>query len=379
MTAPSAHEQQAALAGQFRFEIAHRYDKRTTSWLYRPLKCFMRLFFLSDIVVEGIPNLAGVPRGVPVILSSIHKSHLDYLLMGLAIYGALRTVPAIIGGKNLFHGLFKHLLPRLKGICLDRDRANPKNLRSRENLLYLSTFYDYLMEVLEQGDMILIYPEAGRSYSGAIQPLSLGVFGIAKRALKEGHPAVAIVPAGITYDRVTEDDRFQRMDEYKSKGAQEYRAYDKGAFMRQALLQPKGAVYIDFGAPLMVSDVRAMDQLELELRTRMGALARVTPVALVSRALCGHATRPLADVLSHIGADLDCIRQRSLPAGRDVLNREAAAVFNRALPHLCRRLRLRDIIRIEGAGPAATIRACRSDVLQYYANTVSHLFDGPTA
>ncbi len=372
----SLDEETRRLAEQYRDEIAHQFNaglmRRTAVWL----DLLMRNFFLSETNVDGLSHLRGIPEGTPVILSCVHKSHLDYVALGLSLYyRADKFVPATVAGKNLFHGMFEKLLPQVKGVCLDRERVTAKNLRSRENLLYLSTFYDYLMqEVVREGDAISIFPEGGRSYSGEIMPLSLGIFGIAKRALKESNGPVALMPVGVTYDRVTEDCRFDGLRKYKGWNEKAYRKYDKRGFIHHALLQPKSAVYIDFGEPMYLDDVRRMDELERELRTRMGKLIRVTPVALVCRALAGHRYVPLGDVIKHIRLDLRYVKKEGLRIGRGIRYRTASRVFKRSIEHLCNRVRTRDIIRLEKRDGTRVVKVRRKDVVTYYANTVAHLF-----
>lgn len=365
----------ARLSKQYRSEIAHRYSYEFTRWMARPVRLVLDRFFLSEVIVGGFDHILTMPKDTYVILSCVHKSHLDYIVLGHVLFSNMKSLPATIAGKNLFHGLFEGMLPRFKGVCLDREKVNPKNLRSRENLLYLSTFYDYLMdEVMNRGDAITIFPEAGRSYDGSIQPLALGVFGIAKRALKEGTHRVALLPVGMTYDRVTEDERFHRMREQKAAGADAYRAYDKRGFIRHAIFQPKGAVYVDFGEPMYVKDVKYMDELERELRTRMGRLIRVTAVALVCRALAGRTSVPMDDLFRHIRADLKYAKDNCLLIGRGVSHRSPGQVFKRALEHLCNRVRFRDAICIHTKDSSMYIRVKRADIIDYYANTVKHLF-----
>ncbi|MCX7847246.1 MAG: 1-acyl-sn-glycerol-3-phosphate acyltransferase [bacterium] len=366
----------ARLVAAFRREIAHRYSPLAVRLGHWIVDLFVKPCFFSDVLVNGLEHYLSVPPGTPTIISSLHKSHLDYILLGLVLRShGVNRLPATIAGKNLFHGLFRHLLPLLKGVCLDRVRANPANLRSHENLLYLSTFYDYIMkEVIERGDAVVIFPEAGRSYDGRVLPLTLGVFGIAKRALQLPEHRVAIVPVSISYDRVTEDARFNGLRQQKQISRRAYRAHDKGAFYEHAFWQPRGAAYVDFGPPMFLTDVRRMDELESELRTRMGSLVRVTSTALVCRALVNRDSSPWDHVLSHIARDRGIIRARSLLTGNGVQNGDPAQVVAHALPHLANPRRRRDILRIEGPPHARLFRVVRPDVVSYYANTVAHLF-----
>jgi len=366
---------EAQLSAAFRRDIAHRYSPLAVRLGKSVVNMVIRGGFVSEMVVEGLDHYRGIAPGTPVVISSLHKSHLDYMLLGLALCALnMRNLPATIAGKNLFHGLFRRLLPLLKAVCLDRVRASPANLRSRENLLYLATFYDYIMkEVIERGDPVTIYPEAGRSYDGRVLPLTLGVFGIAKRALREPGQRVALVPVSISYDRVTEDTRFLGLREQKQISRRAYRAHDKGSFYEHALWQPRGTAYVDFGAPMYLEDVRHMDELESELRTRMGALVRVTSTALVCRALRAGDCAWDA-LLTHIARDRGVLRARGLLAGRGASSGEPADVFAHAAPHLCNPRRRRSIVRLDGEGAARLVRVVRPDVIAYYANTVAHLF-----
>lgn len=379
MTRPRNSEMHA-LADKFRQEIAHRHDQRFVARVARPVDRVIHAFFLKKTYLSGMEFIRSIPDDTPVILSSVHKSHLDYIILGTTLYlYADKLMPATIAGKNLFHGLFHNMLPRLKGVCLDRDRVKPKNLRSRENLLYLSTFYDYLMDdVVHSGDMISIFPEAGRSYDGAIHPLSLGIFGIAKRALNlENTSQVAIIPIGISYERVTEDARYTGLQKYKQQSAKTYRAYDKRGFLQHAIFQPTARAYIDIGTPMYVSDTRHMDALEHELRMRMGRLIRVTPVSLVCRALRGKDKMPLKELFSNMHDDLQYARENGILLARGMRYRTIGRIFKNSLTHLANRVRIRDIIRVHGRF-RKTVVVHRADVVRYYANTIAHLFPEET-
>ena len=115
---------QEQLAEQYRAEIAHQYDPETVKKTARFFDFIIKTFFLSEVITNGVSNLKDIDKDTPIILSSVHKSHLDYMTLGVAlVQKAFDRLPATIAGKNLFHGYFEKLLPQLKGICLDRERA----------------------------------------------------------------------------------------------------------------------------------------------------------------------------------------------------------------------------------------------------------------
>ena len=118
-----------------------------------------------------------------------------------------------------------------------------------------------------------------------------------------------------------------------------------------------------------------MDKLENELRTKMGQLIRVTTVALVCRAVAGKKFVPLDEVLQHIRDDLKIVKNKNMLVGKGIRYRTAGMIFRRSLEHLANRLRMRDIIRVTKRNGKKVVEVKRKDVVTYYCNTVSHLFD----
>ena len=74
------------LSEEFRDEIAHQYDKKMTDRLSGFVNAFVSYFFICDYDSTGIDTLTAIPADVPIILSAVHKSHLDYILLGLILF-----------------------------------------------------------------------------------------------------------------------------------------------------------------------------------------------------------------------------------------------------------------------------------------------------
>jgi len=204
-------------------------------------------------------------------------------------------------------------------------------------------------------------------------PLTLGVFGIAKRALQRGAPQAAIVPVAVSYERITEDAHFEELLDVKQQSRHAYRRHDMRAFYQHALWQPRGATYVDLGAPLYIDDVRAMDALESNLRARMGALMRVSACALVGRAVRGVPQLRLAALTRQIERDLDFLQMQSVRLCANVRG-SGADIVRVALPHLCNPRRGRDIIAIVTSAGGPLVQVRNAAVMNYYANTVEHFF-----
>ncbi len=363
------------LEARFRDEIRHHYDKKYSYRIRRVILAIAKLG-IKHIMLRGIENFKTIPKNVPVIISATHKSHLDYLLIDCVLLKALEYYPCTIAGKNLFHGYFKTMLPKVKGICLDRERIREENLRKKENIIYLKTFYDYLTEeIFKKSETVLIYPEAGRSYNGEVGKLAHGIFGMAKRAINEDGK-MAILPMGITYERVTEDEVFHQLQEIKAKEgmSKRYRAKDLNSFKLHALLQARGKVLFSFGEPIYITmeDLRHLDELGDKVRNAMLKETVLTPVSLVCHAF-GQDTKLK---LTELYARMDKEKDQALKNGYKMIpgvdqNANPGYIWKLAKPHLAMPWRLRNILKRRGD----EISVVKPIVVQYYANSVKHMFE----
>ncbi len=100
-----------------------------------------------------------VPQTGPVILASNHASYLDPPLVGSAMQRMLNYMAR----ETLFRfPIVGKLLRSWNAVPLDRDRGSAAGLR-------------IILDRLNQGDAILLFPEGTRTTDGKLQPAQSGI------------------------------------------------------------------------------------------------------------------------------------------------------------------------------------------------------------
>jgi 1-acyl-sn-glycerol-3-phosphate acyltransferase len=121
---------------------------------------------------EGMRN---VPPTGPALLIANHQSFLDPDLVGIAA----RRHLCFLARKTLFrHKLLASLIGSLHAIPIDQEGTGIEGIRK-------------ILEQLEAGRAVLVFPEAHRTADGMIQPLRPGVALLIKKA------KAPVVPVGI--------------------------------------------------------------------------------------------------------------------------------------------------------------------------------------
>lgn len=116
-----------------------------------------------------------IPRSGPVLVIANHQSYLDPVLIGLSTRRHL--VP--LARKTLFRNpLFGALIRSLHAVPIDQDGIGIDGLRS-------------ILQRLQQGEAVLVFPEGTRTPDGTLQPFKPGVQLLISRA------QCPIVPVGI--------------------------------------------------------------------------------------------------------------------------------------------------------------------------------------
>ncbi|PIE55417.1 MAG: 1-acyl-sn-glycerol-3-phosphate acyltransferase [Dethiosulfovibrio peptidovorans] len=145
--------------------------------VYQLVRRFCWLFLLvhNRLSIRGRSN---IPRTRPIIMVANHCSNLDPVVMGAAYPQRLRY----LAKAELFQGsrLFAWLIGILGAIPVSRQTSQSAGGA-------LKSF----LQLLEEGESVLLFPEGGRSEDGCLKPLEGGV---ALLALKTG---ALVVPAYI--------------------------------------------------------------------------------------------------------------------------------------------------------------------------------------
>lgn len=153
-------------------------DAATTP-LIRTMAFGARIFAraMSRIRVEG--PIEEIPRDGPVIIASNHASNLDAVVLGAWLTPSLGRRIHWLGKRELFDWPVVGWMARNGGVHpVDRDSADVEAFRLAKR-------------ILDEGNVLFVFPEGTRSPDGALQRARDGV---ALLALRTGAP---IVPIGI--------------------------------------------------------------------------------------------------------------------------------------------------------------------------------------
>jgi 1-acyl-sn-glycerol-3-phosphate acyltransferase len=121
---------------------------------------------------EGRRN---VPRRGPALLVANHESFLDPVLVGMA---SSRQI-CYLARKTLFtNRFFGAYLRTVRSVPVDQEGVAKEGLKT-------------VLELLKAGEVVLIFPEGERTWTGEMQPLKPGVQLLVKRA------QVPIIPVGV--------------------------------------------------------------------------------------------------------------------------------------------------------------------------------------
>ena len=116
-----------------------------------------------------------VPAKGPALLIANHQSYLDPPLIGVAA----RRPLVYLARKTLFRNrYFAMLLRSLNAVPIDQEGVGKEGIRA-------------ILEQLQQGQAVVVFPEGTRSPDGVMQPLKAGIHLLLKRT------QAPIIPVGI--------------------------------------------------------------------------------------------------------------------------------------------------------------------------------------
>jgi 1-acyl-sn-glycerol-3-phosphate acyltransferase len=134
--------------------------------------CWTTLTVGFSLRTEGTHH---VPRRGPVLIIANHESFLDPPAVGVACGRRL----SYLARKSLFtESLVGKLVASLRSVPVDQEGVPTEGLRT-------------VLELLEKGEGVLIFPEGERTWTGEMQPLKPGIVLLVRRALP------TVVPVGI--------------------------------------------------------------------------------------------------------------------------------------------------------------------------------------
>jgi 1-acyl-sn-glycerol-3-phosphate acyltransferase len=129
------------------------------------------------------------PKAEQRIYFANHQSHADLVLIWAALPEELRSITRPIAAKDYWtKGRFKHWITRsvFNAIYVDRSRSKDANGADGPDPL------EPLIEALQSGDSIILFPEGTRGHAEEPQAFKAGLYNLALR-----FPDVVLVPAWI--------------------------------------------------------------------------------------------------------------------------------------------------------------------------------------
>jgi 1-acyl-sn-glycerol-3-phosphate acyltransferase len=232
---------------------------------------FLRSVFTS-ITVEG-PNLdAQEIQRHPHMFVSTHRSHVDYFLAGWMLFFQGFKNMRFAAGSNLTK--LPWIGPRFRAFgafTVEREKTFERN--------YVQNLCNQVIGMMEKKEAVILFPEGGRSYSGATQELKNGILGAAV-LLQARRPSedVYLIPTTTSYECPPDAPWFDLLLKGKKLrkrnniffnrllGNAYYFGADLLAFMPFAMGRRTGrtygAVFVDHDAPLAVRSLCDLKSLE---------------------------------------------------------------------------------------------------------------------
>jgi glycerol-3-phosphate O-acyltransferase len=216
---------------------------RPRAWAYIPAAYVAGLLtkrLFSAVRTHGLENIRSASaQGTPVIVP-LHRSHLDYVVISLAMYNANFIPPLIAAGVNLNFWPFGPIARSLGAFFVRRG--------SRGAQVHKLALESYLKYVIRRGHSLKFYIEGGRSRSGKMRAPRLGMLStIAIATTKKLRRDVLVIPTTVTYERVIEDSSLAAENAGMKKARENlinlFRA-------RKVLGQRYGEVEVRFGTPI---------------------------------------------------------------------------------------------------------------------------------
>ena len=217
------------------------------AWCFIPAiwvaRFLMRRLF-DGISATNLDNFKQASRAHPVVLIPLHRSHLDYILLGAVLYESNLNPPLVAAGINLSFWPAGPIIRSLGGYFVKRNARH-----DRMHHVLLRRYVSYLFK---RGHLQEFFIEGGRSRSGRMRQPKLGLLRIFVEAYQKGvRKDIQFVPVAITYENVIEDRVYGDENTGQAKQKENLWALLKA---RKILQQNYGEVVLHFGEPILLSE-----------------------------------------------------------------------------------------------------------------------------
>ncbi|MDG5816275.1 1-acyl-sn-glycerol-3-phosphate acyltransferase [Chitinispirillales bacterium ANBcel5] len=329
----------------------------------------------------------------PVMVVSTHRSHVDYFLAGKILYFKGFRNLRFAAGDNLTK--LPWIGPKFRNFgafTVSRSNGFERN--------YVRNLCNDVVEMMQNGDTVLVFPEGGRSYSGEMLPIRGGILNAAI-ILQARYPDkdITILPMSVSYERAPDVPWFSlllKAKKYRKKNTPVFKRllgniFYFGAdvmaffpvFFYKIFKRKYGAIYCDYGEPFSVRERldieknrntktrdeffahrQSLDQLSAQVHDTFLSLYRILPVHVVSRAINDNG----ADLFSNEECEkkVSFARDEAKSKGLNVRSVESVSCKVLVQKGLEQLEKLKAIKRTSSG-----IKVVRSDLINYYSSALN--------
>jgi len=243
-------------ARDYAWEIAANYSHPFVRFMEHALAWLWNRLY-DGVEFEHAATLAAVAGGNEIIYVPCHRSHMDYLLLGYAIYVHGYAVPHTAAGVNLNLPVVGRFMRKGGAFFIRRSFAG--------NRLYTVVFMKYLAAIMARGHPLEYFIEGGRSRTGRLLQPKTGMLAMTVRSfLADPVRPVVFVPVYFGYERLVEGATYV--------GELSGRPKEKESILGllgswRVLRQRFGKVYVNLGEPIALEGI--LDNHERAWRTRV--------------------------------------------------------------------------------------------------------------
>lgn len=287
----------------------------------------IRTFFhttFSSVKIEGPVLDIDTLNAHPLMLVSSHRSHVDYFFVGYVFHNMGLKNLRFAAGDNLTK--LPWIGPRFTSFgafTVERDTGFDRN--------YVRNLCSSVVSMIEKGDKVIVFPEGGRSYSGAMLDIRFGILGASVISQhKNPDSNVSYIPITVSYEAPPDVPWFSMQLKGKNWrkrtnfflkriiGNMLYFGADLCAFLPFLFARyygrTYGTIYVDYAEPVRISeliDVAAnrsekarddfsahrlsMQKLSDIVHRQLYTLYRILPMHVVASCLLKHGSRSCTD------------------------------------------------------------------------------------
>lgn len=295
-------------------EIASDYRVGVVRWFARAVDyVFSR--FLSGLEIDrhGIRFLSECDSRNRIVLVCSHKSYVDPLLIGYAMFRSGMVPPQQAAGLNLDFWPVGWLLRHSGAFYLRRS--------FRGETLYREVFSAYVRYLLAENYVTVVYIEGTRSRDGKLASPRTGYLGILEESLRIGVCSdVTLVPVFMGYDKVPEEGSHIKEMAGGRKVGESVKGFTS---IYRSVNSKLGRAYVKFGEPSSMRSLLEHHDIDGVAGLLSEGINKVTPLTERSLAACallsgGEEWISAEDVDEAAGLLLSFASQRGAPLYTDM-------------------------------------------------------------